>query len=360
MKVGIDIRSLNGRKAGIGTYVAGLVAGLNQVDQINNYFLFNNREFKIADLGENFSYVISPPSPFYHLQTAQLAEAKNLIFHSTYSLIPPALLGPKAVLTVHDLTAFTLPQLHTFKVRNLNKLLFSRAVNRCGQVITPSKVIKEQLVDLFPLIKERVNVIYEAVEENFGQDTDEKKLADFGLKPGYILFNATIEPRKNLSLLLRAYAKLKPDQKLVIAGKRGWDFTRIEKEAQQLDLEEKVVWLDWVPEDSLATIYQYATCLVYPSLQEGFGLSPLKALKLGVPTIVSDIPVFKEVLANAAYYIDPNSVDSLVQGLDQIIENQSLRRDLIAKGYDQLTNYSWQKTAQETIKVYQKIDLSKN
>lgn len=359
MRVGIDIRALNGRKAGIGAYVEGLLTGLNQVDKVTNYFLFNDQEFKM-ELGENFQAKLTPATPFYHFQTARIVVDKNLVFHSTYSLIPPTLLGKRVVLTVHDLTAFTMPNLHTFKVRNLNKLLFSKSVENCGQIITPSKVIKEQLISLFPTTKEKVTVVYEAVEDNFGAGIDIKKLKQFDLQEGYILFNATIEPRKNLSLLLRAYAKLNPSQDLVIVGKKGWDFQKIEKEARELNLQNKIKWLGWVEEDNLATLYQFASCLVYPSLQEGFGLSPLKALKLGVPVLVSDIPVFKEVLADCAYYINPHSVDSLVQGIDSVLKDTQVREKLIRSGFGQLNKYNWQKTASETIKVYQKINLEKN
>lgn len=355
MRVAIDIRAVNGQRAGIGAYVIGLIQGLSSIDKDNIYYLINDDNSTLPLLGENFQQKTFRPGPGYHLKVARFVKKNKVVFHSTFSLIPPVLIGRNSVLTIHDLTAITDPQLHTFKVRTLNNLLFSRAVNSCGHLITPTRFIREQLVARVPQLAQKISVVYEAAPDDFGISASSEVLKKYKLKPNYYLFNGTLEPRKNVELLLEAYSKIDSSRLLVLAGKRGWGFSHLLERVKELGIEDKVRFLDWVPDEDLAGLYQYAGCLVYPSLQEGFGLSPLKAFKMGVPVIVSDIPVFKEVLGEAALFTDPKSVDNLAELMREVL-NPQVSTKLIAAGFDRLNKYSWIKAAKDTRKIYEGIN----
>lgn len=354
MQIGIDARPLEGTKAGIGAYVEGLLSGLTKVDKNNHYLLFVSQPIETS-FGPNFQTKIISPSPLWHLQVSRYVASHKLIYHATHSLLDSTFIKSFSILTLHDLSGVVLKDYHTWKVKTLNKLFFKRALKNAGQVITPTQVVKDDLAILIPEAVAKTRVIYEAVEDDFGAKANREALKKFHLDPGYILFNATLEPRKNVPFLLQAYNKLKRKPPLVLAGKRGWGYTEIEKEIRNLQLEDQVRILDWVPQEDLESLYQFASLFVYPSLSEGFGLSPLKAFKVGVPVIVSDIPVFNEVVGEAALKVKLTDKEGLTEAMTKILGDKNLRQKLIQKGFNQVSKYSWEKTAKQTLEVYLKV-----
>lgn len=358
MQIGIDGRPLEGERSGIGNYVAGLLTGLSTIDKENHYLIFTKRPVDLdLDLAPNFQVKVIPPTPLWHLQVRNHVLSRGMVFHATHSLIDASLIGTKCVLTVHDLTSLADSRTHTLKVKTISRLLFKRGLKKAGQIIIPTEVVKKDLLNFLPELKDKVTVIHEGVEKDFGQDVRKEVLNKFGLKSGYIFFNATLEPRKNIPTLLKAYAQLEDRPPLVLAGKKGWGYKEVESEISRLNLTQEVKVLGWVPESDLASLYQFAGIFVYPSLAEGFGLSPLKAFKLGVPVVVSDLPVFKEVVGEAALKIDPHNPQELKEALEKVLEDKSLQKMLIQKGFDQVAKYSWEDTARKTLGVYQKVQI---
>ncbi len=354
MQIGIDSRPLEGERAGIGNYVSGLLAGLSQIDKENHYLLFTRKPINL-DLAPNFQIKVIPSTPLWHLQVSDYVRTHQLIFHATHSLIDANLVGIRGVLTVHDLTSLTEQDKHTLKVKAISHLLFKRALRKIQQLITPTQVVRNDLLAYLPEVKDKVTVIHEAVEENFGEVVSKDVLKLYDLESGYIFFNATLEPRKNVPRLLLAYSQLEKKPPLVLAGKKGWGFGEVEKEISRLNLKKDVRVLGWVKDEDLASLYQFASVLVYPSLNEGFGLSPLKAFKVGVPAVVSDLPVFSEVVGEAALKVDPYNVSALKQALEKVLNDQVLRKMLIQKGFDQVAKYTWKETARKTLEIYQKV-----
>src|SRR3989344_5500918 len=136
MRIGIDARPLIGKKAGIGDYVEGLIIGLNQIDNENHYLLIGDQELPKLEINSNFQVKIIPKSPFWHLQVANFILTNDLIYHATHSLLDAVLVKKRAVLTINDLTGIKTGNLHTFKVKAINKLFFKRAVRSVSQIIT--------------------------------------------------------------------------------------------------------------------------------------------------------------------------------------------------------------------------------
>lgn len=354
MAVGIDYRPALGQKAGIGTYVAGLLAGLDQIGYGSQLVLVADSPVP-KEISDRFRTQVFSPTPGWHWQVRDWVRKEKIVYHSTHSLVTPALVGRASVVTIHDLTALTLGSTQALKVKLLTSLFFNMAIRRSGWIITPTQAVRSQIVAKVPSAAAKTSVIYEAIEDDFGREKNPQILAKYQLKPGYLLFNGTLEPRKNLSRLITAYSKLSNPVPLVLAGKKGWGQESVEVLIRQHGLEDKVRLLGWVPDPDLAALYQGALGVVYPSLAEGFGLSPLRALKVQVPVLVSDIPVHREVLGESALYVDPLSTQSIQTGLETLVHNDDLRDSLVKLGRGQIELYSWQQAATQTWRVYQQI-----
>jgi glycosyltransferase involved in cell wall biosynthesis len=180
--------------------------------------------------------------------------------------------------------------------------------------------------------------------------------AELGIEPPYILSVGTLEPRKNLSTLLAAYATLERSApRLVLAGARGWHAQSLAAQVQAPALRERVVLPGYVPDDLLPDLYAGAECFVYPSLYEGFGLPPLEALACGTPVITSTTSSLPEVVGDAALLVEPTRTDELAAALRRILEDEHLRDDLRRRGPLRAARFSWERCARETMQVYQHI-----
>jgi glycosyltransferase involved in cell wall biosynthesis len=170
----------------------------------------------------------------------------------------------------------------------------------------------------------------------------------------YILFVGTLQPRKNIEKLIEAFAsvvKKHPKLSLVIVGKHGWLYEDILKAPKKFDIEEKVKFISFVPDDDLAYFYKHAVCYVLASLYEGFGLPVLEAMAYDCPVITSNVSSLPEAGGDAALYVDPKNIEDITEKILMLVENESLRRDLIEKGKKQIKKFSWEKCAKETLEV---------
>ena len=166
-----------------------------------------------------------------------------------------------------------------------------------------------------------------------------------------------MRPYKNLERSLEAFALLNlKEYKFVIGGKKDPRFfPRVRKKVDALSLKDRVVFLDYVPEENLPHLYSEAAAFVFPSLYEGFGLPPLEAMACGCPVVVSNTASLPEVCGNAAYYVDPYDVENIAEGIYKVIMNQTLRQNLIKKGLERAKFFSWEKSAEEHLKVFREV-----
>jgi glycosyltransferase involved in cell wall biosynthesis len=180
----------------------------------------------------------------------------------------------------------------------------------------------------------------------------------FNLPKKYVLFVGTIQPRKNISRLIDAFAavvKKHKDVDLVIVGKKGWLYEPILAEPAKMGIENRVHFLDFVSDEELHALYEGAICYCLPSLYEGFGLPVLEAMQHGCPVITSNISSLPEAGGDACLYVDPESPSDIAKKIVELIEKPALRKKLIEKGYKHIKKFSWKKTAKETLQVLQEL-----
>ncbi|MGO9240071.1 MAG: glycosyltransferase family 4 protein [Bryobacteraceae bacterium] len=260
--------------------------------------------------------------------------------------------------TVHDLTAFRLPALHTAQTIAADKAFFSGIVSRARQVIAVSNNTKRDLMEALGLPDSRITVIYSGVREEFfrGDPPAGPKIrAQYGLLRPYVLFAGTLEPRKNLARLLDAWAamraSLREQYDLVLAGMPGW--LDAPTRARIRGGSAGVRCLGYVAEDELPAIMAGATLFAYPSLYEGFGFPVAEAMAAGVPVLSSAAGSLPEVAGDAACYVDPLSVDDIRTALERLLTSPQERHAMIQRGSRQAQRYTWEKCARETWAVFE-------
>jgi len=272
------------------------------------------------------------------------------------------------IITVHDLIRyFDLKGYETYihPPNPRDRFYLNRdyqGVTKSARVIAVSESTKRDLIDHLGIPEERISVVYGGIDHSVF-----RPVAQHHLQYPYILYVGSEHPRKNLSMLLRAFGKLKGEEqfrdlKLVKIGEAGGqevDFRRETiKVINELGLTGEVMLLDYVAEDELPVYYSGAECFILPSLYEGFGLTLVEAMACGCPTVISNCTSLPEVAGGAALEVDPNDADAVAGALKQVLTNQELREKLIAKGIERAVKFSWERTARETEKVYRDVETS--
>ena len=231
-------------------------------------------------------------------------------------------------------------------------------LKRSDKIIAVSYSTKQDLMNYFKISDNKIKVIYEAADQIF-QPLSSEKVQHFkdkyDLNYQYILYVGTLEPRKNIPLIIKAFYILNKEgfqHKLVIAGKKGWKYKTIYQLIDKLNLQKEVIFIGFIPDNDLPALYNAANLFVYPSLYEGFGLPPLEAMSCGCPVITSNISSLPEVVGDAGIMIDPYSVDELYEAMHKVLINEIVRKDMIKKGLERSQMFSWTKTAEETLKIY--------
>ena len=278
------------------------------------------------------------------------------------------LLKAPYIITVHDLIRYLdLKGYSTFIHRpNLrDRFYFSldyRGVKKAVRVIAVSQATKRDLVQHLGVPEERISVVYEGIDHQLFKPTS-RRLVDYP----YLLFVGSEHPRKNFDGLLKAFRKLKSqgefqDLKLVKVGRAGRPQATFREHTLQmikeLELSNEVIFTDYIAREDLPAYYSGAECFILPSLCEGFGFTPLEAMACGCPVIVSNVTSLPEVVGEAAIKVDPHNTDSLANALQMVLTDEQLKRELVSRGIKQAGQFSWEKTARETLKVYEGVEHS--
>lgn len=362
-RIAIDVRAIAGDLTGKEWYALSVLQTLGQIDQVNQYYLYTKYRFPYK-FPNNFKIIRHRcPLIFWHLWmfASLLVHRVDILFAPTSYIVPALNIFKKRIRTivvVHDTVAFLFPKDHQNKARWVEKLTGSLALKHASQIVAVSENTKQDLLKLFTKLDEKkVLVIGEAARQSFRiiESKDELKRVcnKYEIPPKFILFVGTLEPRKNLVRLIKAYALLKEGirntYKLVIAGRKGWYYKEIFETVRECKLEDNVIFTGYVPDEDLPYILNAATLFVMPSLYEGFGLPLLEAFACGTPVVSSATGALKEVAFDAALTFDPQDELALADALRQGVEDKDLRTALQAKGFERLKLYSWQKVA-ETLK----------
>jgi len=366
MRVGIDSRLVFYHQAGIGQYILRLTQALARLDRENQYILFTSRKDK-TPLVEQANFKRQKLwTPSHHrfepaALSVELARFRLDVLHSP-DFIPPARLRAKSVITVHDLAFLLFPDFLT----RPSARYYSRvdiAARKADHIIAVSESTKRDTIRLLGVPPEKITVIPEAAHPIFtpiaNADALERVRARYKLPRDFILFVGTIEPRKNLSTLIRAFRRLrdnyKTDAVLAIAGHRGWLVEDVDQTLAETHLSDAVRFLGGVPNEELVYLYNAARVFAFPSRYEGFGLPPLEAMACGTPVVTSNVSSLPEVVGDAAMLVDPEDVDGLAVAMWRLLSDENLRRDLRAKGLKRAQTFSWERAARATLDVYHRI-----
>lgn len=359
MRIGIDVRLQN--ESGVGRYIRNLVKYLKQIDKKNVYILLD-------------------PDVRWHTFKEQimmpyiLLKKKLDLVHFPYFNVPILYPG-KFVVTIHDLTighfdtgrASTLNPL-LYKIKRLGyRFVMSNAIKRAEKVMVPTNTVRKDILQNYNIASEKIVVIYEGVDKDLKDQS--AKLKNTGklrkqLQPKhYFLYVGNAYPHKNLELLILGFRQIltkktislnlsKDPIRLVLVGKKDYFYKRLKNKARDLGLKDEIVFTGFLGDNELSWLYQNAIALVLPSFREGFGLPALEAIQNGCLVLASDIPALREVCEDAAVYFNPKSIENIVHSMKEIIQYPDRYRDKVEQGKKRTAQFSWEKTAQETLKIY--------
>ncbi len=356
------------RRAGISHYVEQVLLQLAQIDRANHYSVYTTRGLDQRALGlpDNFRVI---PSRFptinprvripweQFLAPLLLRRSGADLFHGVHSVAPLTCPVP-SVVTVHDLAFIRFPR--TFRAYNRLYLdLATRlSVRRAARILVVSEHTRREVIGLLGVDPERVVVTPNAVRAHF-RPPDPAVLETFrarrGLPERFVLYVGTLEPRKNLTTLLEAYARVaqRHAAPLLVGGGKGWLYDAVFQRLEALGLREQVRFVGYLEEEELPLWYAAATVFVFPSIYEGFGMPPLEAMACGTPVVASNTSSLPEVVGDAGLTVSPYDPAALAEAILRALDDAELRQELRERGLRQAQAFSWRVTAERTLAAYE-------
>ncbi len=277
--------------------------------------------------------------------------------------IPPGVKG-KRVTTVCDMVFCAFPETMNAKTRAMLQLSLKKSVKRAHRIVTISEFSKSEILRYLNVPEQKVTVIpcgvdLEAFHPDIPAQEIERVRQTYGLAARYFLYLGTLEPRKNLVRLIEAYARLHEMRTdvpaLCIAGRKGWQFEEIFEAVKRNNLEDHVIFTGYVPQQDAPPLISGALAFVFPSLYEGFGLPPLEAMACGTPVIASSAASLPEVVQDAGILVDPLNVGLIANAMETLMDDALLCQKLSEAGRQRALTFTWERTAQELLKVYQQL-----
>jgi len=374
----IDASPAVHRKAGLGRYAEELIGALvaqAETGKTNHEIgVFYHDALRAAPsrLIQSLNCFATTQTPYPWRLRALISHWLNLAQDELFSRaqtntrapLPARFKGLKTVFTLHDLIFKVFPEYHLPRNRVFLTLAMPSFLRRADAIICVSEHTKRDAVGIYRLPEDKLRVIYEGISPRFRRVLDSSALratqARYALPDRFILAVGTIEPRKNLITLFKAFGALLEEndplaQELIVVGKAGWLHAPTFRAIHDLGLTGRVRLLSSVEDEDLVKLYSLATVFAFPSLYEGFGLPPLEAMACGAPVVASNAASLPEVCGQAALLLPPLDVQAWTQALRRILTDHDLRRDLQARGPAQAGRFSWSRAAEETRRIYDEL-----
>jgi len=359
------------KKGGVTNYIINLINGLAQIDTINRYVIFIKSE-DISRLHiQSDNFIIEKVlfnSKLLRLFWEQmifpfLLRKHNVdLVHSPHYTIPFFLTRCRRVVTFHDMTFFIVPQMHRLPKRVFFRKIIPASALHADALICVSRNTAKDVHSILNVNLDKTYVVPLGLDPKFRVIKDSAKITEFKqkykLSNDFILYLGTLEPRKNIDLLIQAYyetvKKSAIQHQLVIAGEKGWDYQKLFELVARLNISDQVIFTGFVPDDELSLLYNAADLFVYPSKYEGFGLPVLEAMACGTPVITSNVSSMPEIVKDAGILVNPDVVE-LSKAIGDVLNDSKIKRDLIEKGISRAKCFTWQNTARMTLDIYQKV-----
>lgn len=277
------------------------------------------------------------------------------VFFSPHFILAPVSRQCRKIITFHDLSFEYRPEFFSLQRKIWHKLMRPKfQAKTADRIITVSRSTKDDLTELYKIPSEKIEVIYPGIGEEFRKMEKfeiQKVREKYNLPQKFILYFGTIEPRKNIEGIINAFELLKTDAKLVIAGSPGWIYKSVYKTAKKSKRSKDIIFTGFIEKEDKPALYNLAEVFVYPSFFEGFGFPPLEAMACGTPTIVSDVTSLPEVAGEAAIMVNPYNINEIAQAMNDVLENEELRRQMRDGGLVLSKKFSWQNCAKATLKI---------
>ncbi len=365
MHIGIDCRLPTYQMGGISQYSIHLIQALSQLRGESRFSIFQSWREKRSFVPDKTEFSRSDLwTPCHHrleryLLAAELFRHDLDVFHSP-DFIPPVGGAKRRIITVHDLTFMHYPEFLTPDSRRYYLDQIGWAVSAADHIIADSGATRMDLINLLGVNPNKVTTIYLAANPVHSQDISpeevDKTVEALKVGHGFILVVGTLEPRKNIPMLLNAYRRLRTDYHvtvpLVLVGSRGWHDKKIFETIEQLGLDDHVLHLSGLSDMQLAHLYRAAGALAFPSSYEGFGLPALEAMHAGCPVVASNRGSLPEVVGEAAVTLEPDDIEGWVEALWRVLSDREYAQSLKTAGLRQAKRFGWEKTAAATAAVY--------
>lgn len=370
MRICIDIQPAVAQRAGIGRYTKSLVQHLGEfaaTDELELfYFDFKRAGTPFAAPGARFRAERRFPGRYVqqawkrlHWPPFDWFAGRADMYHFPNFTIPPLTGGGRRVVTIHDMSFARHPEFaETRNLRYLTSVIHD-TVRRADAILTDSRFCAGEIRDLLSVPPDRVFAVHLGVEPRCARpddDTIARTRQRLGLERPYLLTVGTLEPRKNIPLLVEVFERLRDyDGDLVIAGMRGWKVDPILTRMHASPRAARIRWLEYAPEEDLPSLYAGADAFILTSFYEGFGLPPLEAMACGAPVIASAGGSLPEVLGQAAEIVPDYDPEHWVTAVSSLLGDASRRSELSASGVRHAAGYTWRETARQTFDVYRKV-----
>jgi len=370
LRIAIDAHSVGAKLAGNESYATNLIEALARVDSVNEYTLYvttAEARARFSQRWPNFRIQTTlPHTPLIRIPLTLATELRKRpvdVLHVQFTA-PPFSPCP-VVVSVHDLSFEHLPQTFNRRSRTQLRLTVRHSVRRAARILTLSEHTRRDMIETYGTSPERITAIPLAAPSYFGRVREERELQRvrhiYGIEGDYILCVSSIQPRKNLPRLVRAYESLRNKRgpgklpKLVLVGKCAWLYDETLRSIEEGRMKDSVILTGYVPQSDLPALYSGSICFVYPSYFEGFGLPPLEAMKCGAPVIAGNRTSLPEVVGDAGILVDPYDVNAIAAAIERLIDDPDYRQQLRVKGLARSSVFDWNETARRTLDVYEQV-----